>query len=595
MKRLGQALRLLYINAILVRHGLDEIILAAPPFRSLRFLLYLLPWNWVRRRPREARSVRIRRALEDLGPIFVKFGQILSTRRDLLPEDIGDELSGLQDRVPPFPGSEARRIIERSLGRSVDELFESFDEEPLASASIAQVHSARLADGQEVAVKVVRPGIEAEIRRDVGLLYWIAALTERYLGLGRRLRPVDVVAQYETTILDELDLMREAASASQLRRNFEHSDLLYVPRVYWPYTRPDVMVMERITGIPVNDVEQLERHGFDLEKLASRGVEIFFTQLMRDNFFHADMHPGNIFVSPENPAFPSYIAVDFGIMGSLTPEDQRYLAENLLAFFNRDYLRVAELHVQSGWVPAGTRVNEFEAAIRSVCEPIFARPLKEISFGRLLMRLFRVAHRFHMEVQPQLLLLQKTLLKRRGPRAPALPGPRPVAEREAASRAVDGPSARRRGRMARAEAPGPTLERDPAHLALAGARGAPAGASRTLAGRDRVAGPRGGQARSAPRKPAHGAGGDRLGARRERGNLRGGRRSGSPPLGGASPRLGAGCSGRGDARGGMAGQGLSAVPRPSKVLRRRAAPRRGSAQTPVLPRMSRPLSRFRAS
>ena len=414
MKRLGQALRLLYINAILVRHGLDEIILAAPPFRSLRFLLYLLPWNWVRRRPREARSVRIRRALEDLGPIFVKFGQILSTRRDLLPEDIGDELAGLQDRVPPFPGSEARRIIERSLGRSVDELFESFDEEPLASASIAQVHSARLADGQEVAVKVVRPGIEAEIRRDVGLLYWIAELAERYLGLGRRLRPVDVVAQYETTILDELDLMREAASASQLRRNFEDSDLLYVPRVYWPYTRPDVMVMERITGIPVNDVGQLERHGFDLEKLASRGVEIFFTQLMRDNFFHADMHPGNIFVSAENPARPSYIAVDFGIMGSLTPEDQRYLAENLLAFFNRDYLRVAELHVQSGWVPAGTRVNEFEAAIRSVCEPIFARPLKEISFGRLLMRLFRVAHRFHMEVQPQLLLLQKTLLNVEG-------------------------------------------------------------------------------------------------------------------------------------------------------------------------------------
>ena len=414
MKRFGQALRLLQINAVFIRHGLDEILLAAPPLRPLRFLFYLLPWNWVRRRPRESRSVRIRRALEDLGPIFVKFGQILSTRRDLLPEDVGDELAGLQDRVSPFPGTQARRMVERSLGRSVGELFASFDEEPLASASIAQVHAASLQDGREVVVKVVRPGIEAEIRRDVGVVYWLAELAERYLPLGRRLRPVDVVAEYESTILDELDLMREAASASQLRRNFENSDLLHVPRVYWHFTRSDVMVMERISGIPVSDVDRLVRHGIDLENLAVRGVEIFFTQLMRDNFFHADMHPGNIFVSSEDPGRPTYIAVDFGIMGSLTPQDQRYLAENLLAFFNRDYLRVAELHVQSGWVPAGTRVNEFEAAIRSVCEPIFARPLKEISFGRLLMRLFRVAHRFHMEVQPQLLLLQKTLLNIEG-------------------------------------------------------------------------------------------------------------------------------------------------------------------------------------
>ena len=291
MKRFGQALRLLQINAVFIRHGLDEILLAAPPLRRLRFLFYLLPWNWVRGRPREGRSVRIRRALEDLGPIFVKFGQILSTRRDLLPEDIGDELAGLQDRVPPFPGSLARRMIEHSLGRSVDELFASFDEEPLASASIAQVHTASLRDGREVAVKVVRPGIEAEVRRDVGVLYWLAELAERYLPLGRRLKPVDVVAEYESTILDELDLMREAASASQLRRNFENSDLLHVPRVYWRYTRSDVMVMERISGIPVSDVDRLVRHGIDLENLAVRGVEIFFTQLMRDNFFHADMHP----------------------------------------------------------------------------------------------------------------------------------------------------------------------------------------------------------------------------------------------------------------------------------------------------------------
>ena len=413
MKRFGQALRLLTINLILVRHGLDEIILATPLLRPVRFLVHLLPWNWVRRR-RETRSVRIRRALEDLGPIFVKFGQILSTRRDLLPEDVADELAGLQDRVPPFSGAQARRIIERSLGRNVDALFASFDEEPLASASIAQVHAARLLDGREAVVKVVRPGVEAEIRRDVGVLYWLAGLAERYLSLGRRLRPVDVVVQYETTILDELDLMREAASASQLRRNFEHSDLLHVPEVFWPYTRPEVMVMERISGIPISDVGRLVRHGIDLEKLALRGVEIFFTQVFRDNFFHADMHPGNIFVSFENPGRPSYIAVDFGIMGSLTPEDQRYLAANLLAFFNRDYLRVAELHVQSGWVPAGTRVNEFEAAIRSVCEPIFERPLKEISFGRLLVHLFQTARRFDMEVQPQLLLLQKTLLNIEG-------------------------------------------------------------------------------------------------------------------------------------------------------------------------------------
>ncbi len=409
MIQIQQALRLLNINRILVKNGLDEVVFATHLFRPFRFLLYLLPWNWFRR-PRDPRAVRIRRTLEELGPIYVKFGQILSTRRDLLPDDIADELAKLQDSVSPFPGSEARRIVEQTLGRPVTEMFAAFDETPIASASIAQVHPARLRDGREVIVKVVRPGIEEIIKRDVGLLYILAELAERYWKEGRRLRPREVIAEYEKTILDELDLVREAANASQLRRNFSGSDLLYVPEVYWPYTRRRVMVMERISGIPVNDVEALQAAGIDLEKLSERGVEIFFTQVFRHNFFHADMHPGNIFVSPAG----QYIAVDFGIMGTLSPEDQRYLAENFLAFFNRDYHRVAELHIQSGWVPEGTRIDEFESAIRTVCEPIFERPLKEISFGRLLLRLFQTVRRFNMEVQPQLLLLQKTLLNIEG-------------------------------------------------------------------------------------------------------------------------------------------------------------------------------------
>lgn len=413
MIRFRQALRLIYINAVLVRHGLDEIILTTPLLRPVRFLLYLLPWNWVRR-TRAPRAIRLRRALEDLGPIFVKFGQIISTRRDLLPEDIADELANLQDRVPPFPGTQARAIVERALNSPIEELFAEFDETPLASASIAQVHTARLDDGRDVVVKVVRPGIEAVIRRDVGLLYLVAELAERYWSEGRRLHARQIVAEYEITILDELDLMREGASASQLRRNFQDSDLLQVPEVYWDYTRPNVMVMERVSGIPISDVSALRAHGIDLRVLAEHGVEIFFTQVMRHNFFHADMHPGNIFVARGDPRNPCYVAVDFGIMGSLTPEDQRYLAENFIAFFNRDYHRVAELHVLSEWVPANTRINEFESAIRSVCEPIFERPLKDISFGQLLLRLFQTARRFHMEVQPQLILLQKTLLNIEG-------------------------------------------------------------------------------------------------------------------------------------------------------------------------------------
>jgi ubiquinone biosynthesis protein len=411
--RFRQALRLIHINAVLIRHGLDEIILTTPLLRPVRFLLYLLPWNWVRRK-RVPRAIRLRRALEDLGPIFVKFGQIMSTRRDLLPEDIADELANLQDQVPPFPGTRARAIIERALGSSIENVFAEFDEAPLASASIAQVHSARLKDGREVVVKVVRPDIEVVIRRDVGLLYLVAELAERYWREGRRLHPREIVAEYEVTILDELDLMREGASASQLRRNFQDSDLLQVPEVFWEYTRPNVMVMERVSGIPISDIDSLRAEGVNLRVLAEHGVEIFFTQVMRHNFFHADMHPGNIFVAPGDPENPRYVAVDFGIMGSLTPEDQRYLAENFIAFFNRDYHRVAELHVLSEWVPADTRVNDFESAIRSVCEPIFERPLKDISFGQLLLRLFQTARRFHMEVQPQLILLQKTLLNIEG-------------------------------------------------------------------------------------------------------------------------------------------------------------------------------------
>lgn len=409
MIRPGQALRLLHINRILARHGLDEIIFATHLFRPYRFLLYFLPWHW-RPRPRDPRAVRIRQALEDLGPIFVKFGQILSTRRDLLPDDIADELASLQDNVNPFPGAVARSIIENAYGKPVAEVFDDFDVQPLASASIAQVHAASLKDGRKVIVKVVRPGIVKVIRRDIGLLYALADLAERYWPEGRRLRPGEVVAEYEKTIFDELDLIREAANASQLRRNFLDSESLYVPEIFWDYTRRDVMVMERISGIPVSDVETIRAQGIDIKKLSETGVEIFFTQVFSHNFFHADMHPGNIFVSPQG----RYIAVDFGIMGTLSTEDQRYLAENFLAFFNRDYRRVAELHIQSEWVPKETRVDEFESAIRSVCEPIFERPIKEISFGRLLLRLFQTARRFNMEVQPQLVLLQKTLLNIEG-------------------------------------------------------------------------------------------------------------------------------------------------------------------------------------
>ncbi|MEO5573888.1 MAG: ubiquinone biosynthesis regulatory protein kinase UbiB [Gammaproteobacteria bacterium] len=409
MIRVGQVRRLLHINRILVRHGLDEIIFATHLFRPVRFLLYVLPWNWLRGR-QLPRAMRIRKALEDLGPVFIKFGQMLSTRPDLLPDDIALELALLQDRVPPFPGALARTIIEQAYGKKVHEVFREFDETPFASASIAQVHLAHLHDGREVIIKVVRPAIEKVIRRDVSLLYTLADLAERYWSEAKRLRPREVVAEYEKTILDELDLMREAANASQLRRNFLNSPLLYIPEIEWPLARRNVIVMERIFGTPISDIETLVAQGISLKDLAERGVQIFFTQVFEHSFFHADMHPGNIFVSKEG----QYIAVDFGIMGTLSPQDQRYLAENFLAFFNRDYRRVGQLHVDAGWVPAGTRVDEFESAIRTVCEPIFERPLKDISFGNLLLRLFQTARRFNMEIQPQLVLLQKTLLNIEG-------------------------------------------------------------------------------------------------------------------------------------------------------------------------------------
>ncbi len=404
----SQALRVAYINWVLIRHGLDELLLTTPLFRPVAFLRHLMWWR--RLRKPGTRGERIRRALEDLGPIFVKFGQVLSTRRDLFPADIADELARLQDRVSPFPGEEARAIVERAYRKPIEEVFAHFDTHPIASASVAQVHGAQLLDGRKVVVKVLRPNIAPTIRRDIGLMYIVADQLQRYWAEARRLRPREVVAEFEKTILDELDLMREAANASQLRRNFAGSDILYIPEIYWPHVRRNVMVMERIEGIPISNVEAIRAAGVDMKLLAERGVEIFFTQVFRHNFFHADMHPGNIFVTPE----ARYIAVDFGIVGSLSPEDKRYLAENFVAFFHRDYYRVAELHVESGWVPENTRVDEFEAAIRTVCEPIFERPLSEISFGQLLVRLFQTARRFNMEVQPQLVLLEKTLLNIEG-------------------------------------------------------------------------------------------------------------------------------------------------------------------------------------
>jgi len=407
--------RLFRIQRVVIRYRLDDLLFALPLPWWLLAVRFVLPWRWIPRRKNElTRGARLRLALQDLGPIFIKFGQLLSTRRDLLPEDIADELMMLQDRVPPFESEKAIALIESQLGAKINDVFSRFDVAPLASASVAQVHAARLKTGEEVVVKVVRPGLKPVIGSDLAWLFILAKIAERLSADARLLHPVDVVADYEKTIYDELDLLREAANSSQLRRNFEGSTMLYVPQVYWDWCRQKVLVMERIYGVQVTDLATLADQRTDMKKLAERGVELFFTQVFRDSFFHADMHPGNIFVSTVAPWDPQYIAIDCGIVGSLTPEDQDYLARNLFAFFKRDYRRVAQLHIDSGWVPAETKLNEFEAAIRTVCEPIFEKPLKDISFGQVLMRLFQTARRFNMEVQPQLVLLQKTLLNIEG-------------------------------------------------------------------------------------------------------------------------------------------------------------------------------------
>jgi len=405
--------RLLKISAILSRYRLDEFLEATHLYRPMRLLRVIAPWG--RRHVADApRGERLRLALNEMGPIFVKFGQIMSTRRDMIPEDIADELALLQDQVPPFPGEEARAIVERELEKPVAELFTSFETIPLASASIAQVHSAKLPDGNEVVVKVVRPGIRKQLRRDIDLLYAIAGLAEKYWEGGQRVRPQEFVREFETFVFDELDMYREASNASLLRSNFEGSEDLYIPEIYWPYCREPVLVMERVSGVPINDIQGLRDAGVNLERLAKIGIRVFYTQVFRDNLFHADMHPGNILVDVTDPEKASYIALDFGIVASLTPKDLRYISENFMALFNRDYFRVAQLHVDAGWVPHDTRVEELEAAIRTVGEPNFTRPLNEISFGELMLKLFQVAYRFKLNIQPQLIMLQKTLLNIEG-------------------------------------------------------------------------------------------------------------------------------------------------------------------------------------
>src|SRR6056297_271405 len=404
--------RMFGIAMVLARYRLDQLILNLPALKMAR-MVRLLPWG--RRGVRDLpRGARLRLALEELGPVYVKFGQILSTRRDLLPPDVAEDLAGLQERVPSFPGEQARAIIEQELGKPIEELFSSFDEQPMASASIAQVHAAVLPDGSEVVAKVVRPGIEDRIQDDLELLSALARLARRYHPEGERIRPNEVVAEFQRVIGDELNMQQEAANASMLRRNWEGSEALYIPKIHWSHTATRVLVMERVSGVPVRDIDELKRRGVDLERLAVRGIRVFYTQVFQDNLFHADMHPGNIRVDTTDPADASFIALDFGIVGSLTPDDLYYIGENFLAIFNRDYRRVAELHIEAGWVPPDTRIDEMEAAARTVCEPSFTRPLEEVSFAELLISLFEVARRFKLTLQPQLIMLQKTLLNIEG-------------------------------------------------------------------------------------------------------------------------------------------------------------------------------------
>jgi ubiquinone biosynthesis protein len=408
MKKLKVFFRVIFIQYVWIKNGLDEVITSHHRLSMFRFFIYLNPWFWTRKKVNRAEAIRL--TLEELGPLFVKFGQALSTRPDILPADIAIELTKLQDKVPPFSSELVQKSLKKAYGKPVHEVFEEFDIEPLASASMAQVHRAKLVTGEEVVVKILRPDIHQIIANDIRILKHLAKWAEKYIPHAKKFKPVEVVAEFEHSLLDEQDLHREAANAAQLRRNFHESPLLYVPEVYWDYIRENILVIERIDGIPVNDIEQLKSHGVNLKLLAERGLIIFFTQVFRDCFFHADMHPGNIFVSKKNPYNPQYLCVDFGIIGTLNESDKYYLAENLLAFFHRDYQRVAQLHIASGWIAKDTRAEDFASAIRTVCEPIFEKPLKDISFATLMLRLFQVARRFHMEVQPQLILLQKTLL-----------------------------------------------------------------------------------------------------------------------------------------------------------------------------------------
>ncbi|VAW79199.1 Ubiquinone biosynthesis regulatory protein kinase UbiB [hydrothermal vent metagenome] len=409
MIRPGQILHLLRINRVFVRHGLTEFLKDTRLIRPYQFFAWFTPWNLFRKHS-TPRAERLRLALQELGPIFIKFGQILSTRKDLLPDDISAGLAELQDNVAPFSGELAKKIIEQAYRKPLSEIFHEFDQTPLASASIAQVHSAIMENGNPVVIKVLRPGILSQIKRDLSLMYYIAELTERFWQDGKRLRPIEVVQEFDKIIHNELDFVREAGNASQLRHNFVGNEKLYIPEIYWPLVTRNVITMERIFGTRISDMDSLQQQGVDFKKLAEDGVNIFYTQVFKHNFFHADMHPGNIFVAANG----TYIAVDFGIMGTLNVRDQRYLAENFVAFFNRDYARVAALHIESGWVPEDTREDEFESAIRAVCEPNFNKPLKDISFAQVLLRLFETARQFDMQVQPQLVLLQKTLLNIEG-------------------------------------------------------------------------------------------------------------------------------------------------------------------------------------